>query len=69
MGVYAGCQKSSVDSKVAIDRFETGAEIDIKEDGFDYSWPDGASIEKAMNWIKSLVEEPEVGRFTVRCWH
>ena len=24
--------------------------------------PDGASIEKAINWIKSLVEEPEVGK-------
>jgi len=24
--------------------------------------PDGESIEKAINWIKSLTEEPEVGR-------
>ena len=42
---------------------ETGAEIDIKEDGLiTVASPDGASIEKAMNWIKSLVEEPEVGK-------
>jgi len=42
---------------------ETGAEIDIKEDGLiTIASPDGASIEKAMNWIKSLVEEPEVGK-------
>ena len=42
---------------------ETGAEIDIKEDGLiTVASPDGASIEKAINWIKSLTEEPEVGR-------
>lgn len=42
---------------------ETGAEIDIKEDGLiTVASPDGESIEKAMNWIKSLTEEPEVGR-------
>ena len=42
---------------------ETGAEIDIKEDGLiTVASPDGASIEKAINWIKSLVEEPEVGK-------
>ena len=42
---------------------ETGAEIDIKEDGLiTVASPDGASIEKDMNWIKSLVEEPEVGK-------
>lgn len=42
---------------------ETGAEIDIKEDGLiTVASPDGASIEKAMNWIKSLTEEPEVGK-------
>ena len=42
---------------------ETGAEVDIKEDGLiTVASPDGASIEKAMNWIKSLVEEPEVGK-------
>ena len=42
---------------------ETGAEVDIKEDGLiTIASPDGASIEKALNWIKSLVEEPEVGK-------
>jgi len=42
---------------------ETGAEVDIKEDGLiTIASPDGESIEKALNWIKSLVEEPEVGK-------
>ena len=42
---------------------ETGAEVDIKEDGLiTIASPDTASIEKALNWIKSLVEEPEVGK-------
>lgn len=42
---------------------ETGAEIDIKEDGLiTVASPDGASIEKAIEWIKSLTEEPEVGK-------
>ena len=41
---------------------ETGAEIDIKEDGLiTVASPDGASIEKALEWIKSLTVEPEVG--------
>lgn len=42
---------------------ETGAEIDIKDDGLiTVASQDTASIEKAINWIKSLTEEPEVGR-------
>lgn len=42
---------------------ETGAEININDDGLiTVASPDGASIEKALNWIKSLTEEPEVGR-------
>ncbi len=42
---------------------ETGAEIDIKEDGLiTVSAKDTANIEKAINWIKSLTEEPEVGK-------
>lgn len=42
---------------------ETGAEIDIKEDGLiTVASPDGASIERAIGWIKSLTEEPEVGK-------
>ena len=42
---------------------ETGAEIDIKDDGLiTVASPDGESIERAMKWIKSLTEEPEVGK-------
>jgi polyribonucleotide nucleotidyltransferase len=42
---------------------ETGAEIDIKDDGLiTVAAADTAKIEKALNWIKSLTEEPEVGR-------
>jgi polyribonucleotide nucleotidyltransferase len=42
---------------------ETGAEIDIKDDGLiTVAAADTDKIEKALNWIKSLTEEPEVGR-------
>lgn len=42
---------------------ETGAEIDIKEDGLiTVASPDGESIQKALEWIRSLTEEPEVGK-------
>ncbi len=42
---------------------ETGAEIDIKDDGLiTVASPDGDSIAKALQWIKSLTEEPEVGK-------
>ena len=42
---------------------ETGAEIDIKDDGLiTVASPDGASIEKALEWIRSLTVEPEVGK-------
>lgn len=42
---------------------ETGAEVDIKDDGLvTVSAVNTESIEKALNWIKSLVEEPEVGK-------
>lgn len=42
---------------------ETGAEIDIKEDGLiTVAASDTKNIEKAIAWIKSLTEEPEVGR-------
>jgi polyribonucleotide nucleotidyltransferase len=41
---------------------ETGTEIDIKEDGtIMISSPDGASIEKAIQWIKGITDDPEVG--------
>ena len=42
---------------------ETGAQIDIKEDGLiTVAAADTANIEEAINWIKSLTEEPEVGK-------
>lgn len=42
---------------------ETGATIDIKDDGLiTVASPDGEHIQKAIDWIKSLTEEPEVGR-------
>ena len=41
---------------------ETGTEIDIKDDGtVMIASPDGASIQKAIDWIKSITDEPEVG--------
>ncbi len=42
---------------------ETGTEIDIKDDGtVMIASPDGASIEKAIQWIRDITEEPEVGK-------
>lgn len=42
---------------------ETGAEIDIKEDGLiTVAAADTEKIEKALAWIRGLTEEPEVGR-------
>jgi polyribonucleotide nucleotidyltransferase len=42
---------------------ETGAQIDIKDTGLvTVAAVDTASIEKALEWIKGLVEEPEVGK-------
>jgi polyribonucleotide nucleotidyltransferase len=42
---------------------ETGTEIDIKDDGtIMIASPDGASIEKAKQWIQMIVAEPEIGR-------
>ncbi len=41
---------------------ETGAEIDIQDDGtIMIASPDGASIEAAKQWIRSITAEPEVG--------
>jgi polyribonucleotide nucleotidyltransferase len=41
---------------------ETGAQIDIAEDGLiTVAAVDTKAIEHAMDWIKSLTEEPEVG--------
>ncbi|MDQ5912742.1 MAG: polyribonucleotide nucleotidyltransferase [Patescibacteria group bacterium] len=42
---------------------ETGAEIDIKDDGLvTVAAVNTEAIEKALTWIKGLVEEPEVGK-------
>ncbi len=42
---------------------ETGAEIDIKDDGtIMIASPDGDSIEAAKKWIMAIVAEPEVGK-------
>jgi polyribonucleotide nucleotidyltransferase len=42
---------------------ETGAMIDIKDTGLvTVAAVDGEAIKKAVDWIKSLVEEPEVGK-------
>lgn len=42
---------------------ETGAQIDIDDDGLvTIAAVDTESIEKALKWVKSLVEEPEVGK-------
>ncbi|HSX32144.1 MAG TPA: polyribonucleotide nucleotidyltransferase [Candidatus Saccharimonadales bacterium] len=41
---------------------ETGTEIDIKDDGIVMiSSPDGESIKKAIQWIRDITEDPEVG--------
>lgn len=41
---------------------ETGAQIDINDDGLiTIAAVDEGAIQKAMNWIKGLTEEPEVG--------
>lgn len=45
---------------------ETGADIDIKDDGtIMIASPDGASINAARQWIESIVAEPEVGKIYV----
>ena len=42
---------------------ETGAKVDIDDEGvIKISSSDTAQIEAAMNWIKGIVEEPEVGK-------
>jgi polyribonucleotide nucleotidyltransferase len=42
---------------------ETGAVIDIEDDGqVKIASPDGAALEKALQMINALIEEPEVGR-------
>ena len=47
---------------------ETGAEIDIKDDGTIFiASPDKASIEGAIQFIKTLTAEPEVGKIYENC--
>jgi polyribonucleotide nucleotidyltransferase len=42
---------------------KTGAKIDISDDGtIKVSAPDGGKIKAAMDWIKSIASEPEVGQ-------
>ena len=42
---------------------ETGASVDIEEDGLvTISGTNAESIARAVEWVKSLVEEPEVGK-------
>jgi len=42
---------------------ETGAEVDIEDSGLvTISGNDPEKIAKALEWVKSLVEEPEVGK-------
>ena len=42
---------------------ETGAEVDISEDGLvTVAGTDASKIQAAVEWIKSLTEEPEVGK-------
>ena len=42
---------------------ETGAEVDINDDGLvTVAGTDAAKIQAAVDWIKSLTEEPEVGK-------
>lgn len=47
---------------------ETGAEIDIKDDGtVMIASPDGNSIEAAIKWVRDLTAEPEVGKIYEDC--
>lgn len=47
---------------------DTGAEIDIKDDGtVMIASPDKESIDKAINWVKQLTAEPEVGAIYENC--
>jgi polyribonucleotide nucleotidyltransferase len=42
---------------------ETGAEIDIRDDGtIMIASPDKTSIDAAIQWIKNITEDPEVGK-------
>jgi polyribonucleotide nucleotidyltransferase len=47
---------------------DTGAEIDIKDDGtVMIASPDKKSIDAAIQWVKSLTDDPEVGKIYEDC--
>ena len=47
---------------------ETGAEIDIKDDGtVMIASPDKKSIDAAIQWVRTLTAEPEVGKIYTDC--
>ena len=47
---------------------ETGADIDIKDDGTVFiASPDQASIDATVNWIGTITAEPEVGKIYEDC--
>jgi len=47
---------------------ETGAEIDIKDDGTVFiASPDKKSIDAAIAWVRNLTAEPEVGKIYEHC--
>lgn len=47
---------------------ETGAEIDIKDDGtVMIASPDKTSIDAAIRWVRDLTAEPEVGKIYENC--
>jgi polyribonucleotide nucleotidyltransferase len=47
---------------------ETGAEIDIKDDGtVMIASPDKTSIDAAIKWVRDLTAEPEVGKIYENC--
>jgi polyribonucleotide nucleotidyltransferase len=47
---------------------DTGAEIDIKDDGtVMIASPNKESIERAIQWVKQLTAEPEVGKIYENC--
>lgn len=47
---------------------ETGAEIDIRDDGtVMIASPDGKSIAAAIKWVQDLTAEPEVGKIYENC--
>lgn len=47
---------------------ETGAEIDIKDEGIVFiASPNKASIDAAIQWVKNITAEPEVGKIYEGC--